>query len=364
MGLFEDFDKVSHQDWIEKINLDLKGKDYQDTLVWNSEEGIKVEPFYNSTSKTNAVPLKKNNSWKIRETIVIQDFKSANLNALFALKGGVNSLLFIGEINTKAEMNVLLNDIQTDIIEVHFYNSNPKSTSKLVNLTQGSISYDILSESDNVTIEELADLTTANSNIKTITVKHISDISIVKELAYSLSKGLEYLNLLTDKGIEATIIANKMQFTFGISTNYFFEIAKLRAARKLWQLILEQYDVKDSSMAIHSETSIERSSIEDVNFDILRNTTKAMSAIIGGCNSLTVRPHNNEKLDFSNRIARNVQHILKEEAFFDKVNNPADGAYYIEHLTDEIANKAWHSFQEIENKGGYIAYAKNIEVNA
>ena len=81
-----------------------------------------------------------------------------------------------------------------------------------------------------------------------------------------------------------------------------------------------------------------------------------MSAIIGGCNSLSVNPHNTEEnnIDFANRIARNIQHLLKEEAFFDKVKNPADGAYYIEQLTEEIASKAWGMFQQIDKKGGFL----------
>lgn len=366
MGLFEDFDKVTHQDWIDKINADLKGKDYQETLVWNSKEGIDVEPFYNSTIKPTSVPLKKNNNWIIRETVVIQDIKEANLNALLALKGGANSILFIGEIKSKSEMEVLLKDIQTDIVELHFYNSTPKLTSELVELNQGSISYDTLSDLDAVNLDEVAELTKSAASYNTITVRNSINTSLIEGLAFSLSKGVEYINLLTDKGIDASKITSKMQFNFNISTNYFFEIAKLRAARKLWQLILEQYQINDVAMNIHTETSIENASVEDENFDILRNTTKAMSAIIGGCDSLTIRPHDKEKLTFSNRIARNVQHLLKEESFFDKVNNPADGAYYIEHLTDEIASKAWNIFQEIENNGGYITHAKSntIEVDA
>ena len=263
-------------------------------------------------------------------------------------------------------MDLLLKDIQSDIIELHFYNSNPKQTSSFIPLNQGSISNDTLEKSTHLDIQELVDLTNSDTRFRTITVNSNANESIINELAQSLSKGVEYLNLLTDKGIDNQLIASKMQFTFGISTNYFFEIAKLRAARKLWQVILEQYKILDTTMVIHSETSIEKSSVEDENFDILRNTTKAMSAIIGGCNSLTVRPHDSEKLNFSNRIARNVQNILKEEAFFDKVINPADGSYYIEHLTEEIASKAWASFQEIENKGGYINFSKNtgLEVNA
>jgi methylmalonyl-CoA mutase len=361
MGLFEAFDTVSHKDWLDKITTDLKGKDYNETLVWNSDEGIAVQPFYNSSSVA-PTPLKKHNNWKIRETINIQSIENANQKALLALKGGANSILFIGEIKDQSEMDALLQDIQIDIIELHFYNSNPKHTSELINLNQGSISYDCLNE---INIEELANITSSTGDIKTITVKSIKHSSIIQELAFSLSQGVEYFNLLTDKGIEANIIASKIQFTFGVGTNYFFEIAKIRAARKLWQLILEQYKVEDTSMVIHSETSVEKISEEDGNYDILRNTSKAMSAIIGGCDSLTVLPHDNTEstIDFSNRIARNIQHILKEEAFFSKVNNPADGAYYIEELTDKLANKAWGLFQEMEKKGGFLTCLENGIIN-
>ncbi|MGB0888353.1 MAG: methylmalonyl-CoA mutase family protein, partial [Vicingaceae bacterium] len=336
MGLFKDFEKVSQEDWIDKINTDLKGKDYQETLVWESDEGIAVQPFYNDTNNLVNTPLKSNTGWKIRERVIIDDISTANKNALQALKGGANSILFIGEINSQVEMDALLKDIQVDIIELHFYNSNPKRTSEFISLNEGSISYDTFDK-----IDELADLTNSKNKFKTITVKSDITNSIIEELAESLSKGVTYLDLLSDNGIDAATIASKMQFSFGISSNYFFEIAKLRAARTLWNFILQQYKVENLEMIIHSETSIKENSTEDVNYEILRNTTKAMSAILGGCDSLTVLPHDVEKLSFSNRIARNVQHILKEEAFFDKVQNPADGSYYIEHLTEEIANKAW-----------------------
>tara|TARA_B100000809_G_scaffold630_2_gene700 strand:+ start:841 stop:1950 length:1110 start_codon:yes stop_codon:yes gene_type:complete len=352
MGLFDTFKEVSHQDWLDKITLDLKGKDFNDTLVWKSSEGVDVQPFYNQTIQSST-PIKTNNDWKIRETIVITDVVKANTNALLALSGGANSILFIGEIKDQLDMDSLLNNIQTDIIEVHFYNSNPKKTSDLISLNNGSISYDSLTD---LNIDALFELTNSTANIKTITVKNDTDSSITEELAYNLSKGVEYINLLTDKGIKADKVAKKIQFTFRIGTNYFFEIAKLRAARKLWKIILNEYGIENISMTIHSETSKEIGSTEDLNYDILRNTTKAMSAIIGGCDSLTINPHDNseQKVDFSNRISRNIHHILKEESFFSKVKNPADGAYYIEELTEQFATKSWKMFQEIETNGGYL----------
>jgi methylmalonyl-CoA mutase len=373
MGLFEKFENISHQDWLDKITIDLKGKNFKETLVWKTAEGIDVQPFYTRTPEEFiSTPIKVANHWMIRETIFISSFEVANQKALLALKGGANSILFIGKINTPKEMDILLKDIQTEIIELHFYNSTPQLTSSLITPNKGSISYDVIGEQVksktdtlNQHIEILAEVTSINSSIKTITVNGNyfgeNGATLIEEVAYTLAQGVEYLNRLTEKGIAPKQIAEKMQFNLGTGNNYFFEVAKIRAIRILWNTILEQYKVDDSIMYIHSETSINNESEEDKNYDILRNTTRAMSAILGGCDSLTVNPHDisEKKLDFSNRIARNIQHLLKEEAFFDKVNNPADGSYYIEQLTDEIATKSWKLFQEIEEKGGFLIFSEN-----
>jgi len=377
MGLFEEFDQVSQQEWIDKITTDLKGKDYQQTLVWNSPEGIAVQPFYNSdilTANISATftPLKKNAAWKIREKIIINSVEEANKKALTALKGGANALLFVGEIEDKKSMDALLQDIQTDIIEIHFYNATPNHTLSLVSLENGSISYGYLSQffdtgnwqtSKEEDINQLVELTNQENTIKTITIDAYrygnNGANIIQELAFSLSQGVEYLNVLTDKNIDPNLIAKKTQFNFSINSNFFFEIAKIRAARILWKLILEQYKVSNpEEMYFHAETAHCNFSTEDVHSNILRTTTEAMSAIFGGCDSLTVLPFD-DSVNFSSRIARNVQHILKEESFLDKVNNPAEGAYYIEQLTDEIAEKAWELFQSIEKEGGFLKAAES-----
>jgi methylmalonyl-CoA mutase len=377
MGLFKEFDNVSYQDWLNIITADLKGKDYQQTLVWNSLEGIEVQPFYNFSSLSNNIsslcsPIRESSSWKIRESIFINTIKEANIKAIKALKGGANSILFIGEIKNQQEMEALLKNIDINIIEIHFYNYTPNYTLSLINSIKGSISYDYLGElylsgKWNSSIEndliELATITKKESDIITITVKGInynnSGATIIQELAFSLSQGVEYLNFLSDQGISVTELANKIQFSFGIRSNYFFEIAKIRAARILWKLILQQYETEDvENMTIHSETSNWNITKKESHLNILRTTTEAMAAIMGGCDSLTVLPYDN-RVDFSDRIARNIQHILKEESFLNKVKNPADGSYYIEKLTDEIAKQSWNLFQKIEQKGGFLSCIEN-----
>ena len=171
MGLFETFEKVSHQEWVDKINTDLKGKDYQETLVWASEEGIDIQPFYNDAVEVGNTPLKTTAAWKINETVVVEDIETANRQALEALKGGANSILFIGEINTPSDMDALLKDIQTAIVELHFYAPNPKEVSSFIALAQGSISYDLIDNKTASWLNDLATLTQSDAKFKTITVQ-------------------------------------------------------------------------------------------------------------------------------------------------------------------------------------------------
>ena len=379
MELFEEFNGVSYQEWIDQITIDLKGKDFNDNLVWNSNEGIEVQPFYNrSHLKDNplvgATPLKQNPDWKICETIVITSPEQTNKKALSALKGGANSLLFIGKINTNEKMSILLKDIMYDIVDLNFYSSNPnqiKSIAKELSITCKSIGYDYLGEllvkgkwikNKNQDIADLVKLTTSDTYSLSATVKGIYYANVgtttIQELAFSLAQGVEYMNILTDNGLTPEEASNNISFHFGIRSNYFFEIAKLRAARILWNLILAQYKITDGSMFIHSETSDYKQPEKNTHLNMLRGTTEAMSAIIGGCDSLSVLPYD-KSIAISERIARNVQHILKEESFMGKVKNPADGSYYIEYLTDQITQKAWGLFKVIENKGGFISCVEN-----
>jgi methylmalonyl-CoA mutase len=184
--------------------------------------------------------------------------------------------------------------------------------------------------------------------------------SIVEELGFSLAVGSEYLSKLTDSGLTVDKIAKHLQFDFGVGSNYFMEIAKLRAARLLWSKIVEAYGATGSETAkayIHSETSKWNKTIYDPYTNILRATTESMSAIMGGTNSLLVNPYDcvyRRPAEFSERIARNIQHILMEESYFNKVADPSAGSYYIENLTDMVAEKAWSIFLAVEDMGGYI----------
>jgi methylmalonyl-CoA mutase len=188
--------------------------------------------------------------------------------------------------------------------------------------------------------------------------------TLVQELAFSLASGNEYMANITSKGLPVDRVAESLRFSFGIGSNYFMEIAKLRAARLLWTAIVEQYqpeNTESSRMFIHSTTSLWNKTVYDPYVNLLRTTTEGMSAAIGNTDSMTILPFDfpyKDESEISRRIARNQQLILKEEAYLDKIIDPAAGSYYIENLTHAIAMPAWELFKVIEEKGGLIECIK------
>ena len=191
---------------------------------------------------------------------------------------------------------------------------------------------------------------------------------IFQELGYALAWGAEWLTLLTEAGLTPDEVADRVKFNMGVGSNYFMELAKFRAARMLWAQIVEQYKPvsKDAcKMAVHAITSRFNQTIYDAHVNLLRSQTECMSAALAGVDSITVTPFDTPYQtpdDFSERIARNQQFLLKEESHLDKVVDPAGGSYYVETLTVSIANEAWKLFIEVEDKGGFLACVNDGEV--
>lgn len=400
--LFSEFPPVSTKDWEAKIAVDLKGADYEKKLIWKTNEGIKVRPYYRAEDLQNLGYLSANpgefpfvrgnktidNNWYIRQDVVVENIQNANKKALELLNKGVTSVGFIikkGTEISKQDLSNLLKDICLGAIEINFSGYNASDVSVLFteyvnemnydNSLVGSFNYDPLGrlcKKGNFCCDSLEkSVDTAVGMVKgfaefpqfrTISVNGIhfgnAGASVVQELGFALAMGAEYLNLLTDKGLNAAQVASKMKFNFGVSANYFMEIAKFRAARLLWARIVEAYDPAcKEAMNIHAETTRWNLSTYDAYVNMLRTTTEGMSAAIAGVDSLTVLPFDitfEVPTDFAERIARNQQIILKEESYFDKIVDPSAGSYYIENLTDAIATEAWNIFMEVQGKGGFI----------
>jgi len=410
--LFEQFPPVTTKEWIDKITDDLKGDDFDKRLVWKTGEGFDVMPFYRKEDLENLnhvnafLPLflrgdvrqpadrgvySSDNHWLVRQNIKVSDYSAANSKALGILMKGIDSLGFIIEdpesINEEnfrlllegidpvgSEINFLSNGKAREIIKILIKISGENGINK--SLLRGAVEADPLGRlMVNGTLcvpveagfDYLASLTKDNFHFPNYRNIQINGSNLtnagcgaVQELAFSLSMAVDYLSQLTDRGLSADDTASVMRFSFGIGTGYFMEIAKLRAARILWSLITDSYNIGriPGRMQIHSVTKVWKDTVKDPYINMLRTQTEAMSAVLGGTDSLTVNPFDissGETGEFAERIARNQQLILREEAYFDKVTDPSSGSYYIENLTALVAENSWKLFLEIENNGGFLS---------
>ncbi len=189
---------------------------------------------------------------------------------------------------------------------------------------------------------------------------HNSGANAAQELAFTLGNGATYLRVMGERGLDANVTARHVMFHFAISGDFFMEIAKLRAARLLWGQIVAAFggDEAAQKMRLHARTAVINKTVTDPYVNMLRVTTEALAAALGGADSISVAPFDEvirPPDEFSRRIARNVQIILQEEAYLTRLLDPAGGAYYVEYLTDELARRAWALFQEVEGRGGMLA---------
>jgi len=407
--LFEQFPPVTTKEWMDKINNDLKGADFNKKLVWRTNEGFDVKPFYRMEDTENLDYIStlpgefpyirgsknRDNSWLVRQNIKVTNYSEANRKALKILMKGIDSIGFIindpQSINEK-NIDLLLERIFLGGVELNFLSDGKalELIDLIINYVQksysdpdkikGTIEADPLSRlMVNGTLcippgegfDYLASLVKSSVSLplfRTININASNftnaGADIVQELAFAISMGSEYLTQLTQRGISSSTVASKIKFSFGTGSNYFPEIAKLRAARLLWSVVNNGFnpDNRNIKMEIHCITSKWNKTVYDPYVNLLRTQTEAMSAILGGTDSLTVDPFDivfRNPDEFSERIARNQQLILKEEAYFDKVVDPAAGSYYIENLTNLIADNAWKLFLEIEDKGGFLSGLKS-----
>ncbi len=404
--LFAEFPPVSTEEWMERVTEDLKGAEFEKKLVWKTNEGFKVQPFYRADDikdmkSTYALPgnfpfLRGNktsdNSWLVRQNIEVTDFNEANAKAVKLTTKGVDSFCFRikGKDISKENVLTLIKGIDPQETEINFCTCKKKvvelaeilmaefSSKKYdAKMVQGSINYDpintILTKGKDVenwkeTSKKLIEICSAFPNFRPITVNALSlnnaGSYIYQELGYALAWGNEYMSSLTEAGLSADSVAKAIKFNFGISSSYFMELAKFRAARLLWAEIVKQYSPKcDNSckMMIHAETSTFNMSLFDSYVNLLRTQTESMSAALAGVHSMTVTPFDKVYAapeEFSEHLARNQQLLLKEECHLDKVVDPAAGSYYIETLTSSIAEQALKLFKATEAEGGMLEAAK------
>ena len=368
--LFDDFDPISSKQWKQKIQFELNGSDYNETLVWNSPEDIQVKPFYHKDefSKSYSV-VTKASEFKICQNIFVYDVQKSIERAKDSLSRGAESLRFTIESELVDVINLLENlplknvpvYLNLSFISIDFVKKidDFALTNKITIFCNLDPIGQLAKDGNWFTTKEKNNFETLNLLSKQ--TKSISLISInatlyqnaganmVQQLAYSIGQVNEYFNRL--ESIDQPIV-----FEIAVGTNYFFEIAKLRALRILFNVVAKEYNHNLDCNIVASPTKRNKT-LYDYNINMLRTTTECMSAILGGADAIANLPYDalyHKDNEFGDRIARNQLLILKNESYFDKVNNPADGSYYIESLTSQLAEKALTLFKDIESSGGFL----------
>jgi methylmalonyl-CoA mutase len=361
-NLLDSFDSISSKAWKQKIQVDLKGAEYK-TLLWQTLEGITVKPFYHFDQDNSVLDIKSPNSWNIAQHVFIDDEKIANEIALNALKNGANTITFTA--------NKIFN------IEKLFLNLKKEKLNFKLNFLDIAFASDLLNTSKEITLQidpigqlmedgnwfknkeqdfnALKQLLKQNLDRKIISINNNliqnSGGNSVQQIAYALAHANEYLHAFGSETV------SQMSFEFATGYNYFFEIAKLRAFRYLWQKLQEEYGITAATEAqIISTPSKRNKTLYDYNVNMLRTTNESMSAILGGANSIHNLPYDaiyHKSNSFGERIARNQLIILKEESGFDNLN-AVKGAYYIENITISLAEKALEIFKSIEKGNGFL----------
>lgn len=369
-NLFDDFNPVSSKQWKQKIQFELDGADYNQTVIWNSPEDIQVKPFYHRDEFSKAANVNTHASdFKICQNIFVFDVEKSIERALNTLERGAESLRFSIQ-NEQTDIQKLLQDLPLEnrIVYFHLNFISIDFVKKLdrISIQKKAIFYCNLdpighlaregnwfstSEKNNFETLDLLFKNTTNVNLISIDsgLYQNSGATITQQIAYSLAHANEYLNRFPDN-------SKPIVFQVSVGTNYFFEIAKLRALRMLFNLIAAEYNPNLECHFLVTPTRRNKT-IYDYNVNMLRTTTECMSAILGGADAIANLPYDalyHKDNEFGDRIARNQLLILKHESYFDKVDNPADGSYYIESLTMQLAEKSLTLFKDIEASGGFL----------
>lgn len=373
-SLFHEFDAVSAAQWKQKIQVDLKGADYNETLVTATHEGIDITPFYHRENfgETQVITTKTTN-WKVTQHIEVTNASEANNTIKDVLARGAESVV-LQITNEDVTITEMLADIDVQTVPIHiemdflsvsycsdihaFAKENAASITIGVDLIGNLASTGNWFENLTKDHEALAQILTFDDLKSVLTVRldtyQNAGATMVQQLAYALAHANEYLNHF------GSTITNTITFKVTVGTHYFFEIAKLRALRHLWSVLAKEYNIQQACIIIASPSKRNKT-LYDYNVNMLRTTTECMSAVLGGADFVYNLPYDalyHHANEFGDRISRNQLRVLKDESYFDKTDNPTEGSYYIESITQQLAEKALTLFKDIEANGGFIKQLK------
>ncbi|MEO0526336.1 MAG: methylmalonyl-CoA mutase subunit beta [Bacteroidota bacterium] len=378
-GLFNGFSEVSAKAWKQKIQFDLKGADYNEALLWESSGGIKVRPFYNNDDLKKNIfkPPFPKTPWKVGEVIYAGNATMANVKALDTLQRGAESLVFmISSEDIRIEQLLQGIDIATVPIHFDFKFLSLSFIKKIIAYGTGKrnnfhFNMDIIGnlartgnwfhnlKKDHEIVANLLKISPEGHMLGVdVSLYQNAGAHTIQQLAYAMAHVNEYL------GHFELCSSQPITFKVSIGSNYFFEIAKLKALRLLWSTLALEYGLENRCHILAYPTKRNKT-LYDYNVNMLRTTTECMAAVLGEADTICNTPYDaiyHKKNEFGDRIARNQLLILKEESYFDKVANPADGSFYIESITAQMAEKALELFKSLEKSGGFLNQLKNHTV--
>ena len=367
--LFEDFDPISPAAWKQKIQMDLKGADYNETLLWKTNEGVVVRPFYSEEDRTYAEISLPQRGFNICQTIFVHDESIANKLAIDALNRGASSIQFeatqkfdskklLKKINAECTLYFKLDFLDADFIKQlddHSKDFNRYYQLDILGKLAKTGNWFQNIKSDTKNIQKIRN--TINNCISVdASIYQNGGANIVQQLAYVLAQTNEYIELF------GADIAREIHYQFAVGSNYFFEISKLRAFRILHETLLKEHGIENSTPHIFTQPSLRNKTLYDYNVNMLRTTSECMSAILGGSDAISNVSYDaiyHKSNEFGERISRNQLLILQKEAYLQEAQSFANGSYYIESITKQLANKALTVFKQIEKGGGFLEQLKS-----
>lgn len=379
IGLKKEFASSTLESWIDQLKKDLKGEDFSKLLRHDSIEEIEYPTFHHAESNTITVESPGNssfkrglrtqsNAWNNGYVIHVTAEDQANKLALEVLMKGCDLLIFDFKKET-FNWSTLFKEIQFEHIKVQLIVKTIGQYTALKSFFSNefpatvSVLFDFLANAED---DDIADTILNDLQQKQTPTLFVDGYSIQQsgattwqEIAFCISTGHEYLVRLMESGLTIDKAAACIQFSIGIGTNYFFEIAKIRALKQVWASVIHEYQPIHTcsyNCNLTAQIGFSNKSLIDPYTNLLRQTTEAMSAISGGVDNLVIQPYDSASENgtsmLAERMALNISLILKEESYFDKVIDPLGGSYAVEEITQKIAQKSWLLFQQFDKSGG------------
>ena len=359
------FPSSRKEDWARTARAELGGKDPFDIKSWSIPDGLTFQPYYDitdipSSGIRNNFQLSPSvnsflgaRSWYNMPVIAVSDDLNANMKALEHLSLGADGIVFDVRQRTNVNFHVLLNKLEWPHCSLSFFFPNHNEwIEQLTAYTneknykaselEGAFFWESFPQISDQLISSLQNCLKINS--LGVMVRSSSPI---QEIADGLTSAVQYVDELTDHQLDTEKMLRSISFSVPVGNNFLMEAAKLKSLRMLWFQVVQAYGIQNyrpDDLHIHARSEVWINQAFQPHGNMLKATLASMASVTGGCNALSVLAED-ENTAMMVRIARNLSGILRGESYFDKVADPLAGAYAVENMVSELAEKSWEKFK-------------------